>query len=312
MLFKRQASGIPNRKRPARRTLNVLGIKQAIVFVVGTATAVGSGLTGLGAQAAIGPMLTWMLGFSRERARANATLFACVAAAAAVLVAYMHHATSDTLVLRGIILFVGAVAGALVCSTVSRNILSLQWMRISQTIGVGIALVIVMYTARLGRFDTAHIVEWRLIWQLGGMAFIVGAATQILSLPSGMLMVPVLYFFGGFTPSEAVSLSLFVVACASFPPSLGYIRNGIADGGYAVPMLAAAVLGGVLGGLLLPVVRSVDPNSEQIAYKALVISSAVISMFLCARQLALLSLRIGHSDETTALDEATCPADKER
>ena len=54
--------------RKPQRKLNVNGIKTIVVFFAAVGTAMGSAVTGFGAQIAFAPMLTWMLGFSSEKA----------------------------------------------------------------------------------------------------------------------------------------------------------------------------------------------------------------------------------------------------
>src|SRR5689334_20568563 len=78
----------PPTVRRRRKPLNISRIKSVIVFVVGSLTALGGALTGLGAQVAFAPMLTWMLGFNAEKAQATAMRYAAFAAAASVFGAY--------------------------------------------------------------------------------------------------------------------------------------------------------------------------------------------------------------------------------
>ena len=81
--------------------------------MTGAITALFGGLTGLGAQAAFAPMLTWMLGFAPEKAQGTAMYFGAWAAAAAVAGAYVGGAAPSGFVLSGTMLVIGAVLGAI-------------------------------------------------------------------------------------------------------------------------------------------------------------------------------------------------------
>src|SRR5947209_3676821 len=72
---------MPRRRRP----LNVPLIKALIVLVIGGVTAVGSALTGIGAQVSFAPMLTWMLGFNADKARGTAMRYAVFVSLAAFI-----------------------------------------------------------------------------------------------------------------------------------------------------------------------------------------------------------------------------------
>ena len=266
-----------------RRRLNIGAIKANVVFVVGLITAMVGGLTGLGTQVAYAPMLSWMLGFNAEKAQATAMRFAAIAAATAVIGALMAGATPPSYVLRGLLLFVGAVIGAVVAAPFAVRLQTPSGRRSTQTLGVGLMLAVIVQCARLGRFDLPYVAQWNTPLLLGLLGVGVGFATQLLSLPSGALLVPALYFLAGFPPVHAVALALLVVALASLLPAISYSRTGLADERYLLPTTLAAAIGGAIGGRLLPM------DTTLIRYKVLIMATAAIAMFFCGRELARLA-----------------------
>src|SRR5258708_31056458 len=129
-------SGRPRR----RRSLNLTLIKRVVVFVVGAITAFGSGVTGLGAQAAFSPMLTWMFGFKSEKAQASGLMFACLTAIAGVAGACVGDSIPGSFLLRGTSLFLGAVIGALVVGRIAPRVPSTAWRRWSLTFGIALCV----------------------------------------------------------------------------------------------------------------------------------------------------------------------------
>jgi uncharacterized membrane protein YfcA len=269
-----------------RRPLNVTGIKQGIVFVVGLITALGSAVTGLGAQAAYSPMLVWMFGYRADKAQAAGLTFACVAAVGAVLGALMGHAAPSAYLARGLALFFGAFLGALLAAKFAKQHRSLAWRRGCLTLGIGISLFVLARVGRLSMFDSPEYARWQSPLELIGLGFGVGIATQALSLPSGLLMVPALYLFGAFTPPETMALSMLVVALASLIPAIAYAQRGLGDASYGRAGLISALIGGVVGGRLLPP----DHGHGLYSHRMLIGLSAVVAMFLCAREIARMAM----------------------
>ena len=274
-------------RRRAGRKLNVSGIKSVIVFVVGLLTALVGGLTGLGAQAAFAPMLMWMLGFAPEKAQGTAMSFGAWAAFAGALGAYAGGAAPANYLLRGAFLVVGAIAGALLTGGVARKMLNSTWRRASQGIGVALGMIVVVQVAHTSGLFAArpNLAEWQSLPALLLLGLGAGAVTQFLGLTSGALLVPVLYFGTGLHASNgsyaapAVSLSLLAIALASALPAFAYSKRGLVDTVYQTPMVAAGVLGGFSGGLLLSHVQG----------RVVIMLSAIVAMFLCAREISRLA-----------------------
>ena len=272
------------RRLRRQRRLNIGAIKATIVFVVGLITAIVGGLTGLGTQVAFAPMLSWMLGFTLEKAQATAMRFAAIAAAAAMVGALVAGATPANYLAQGVVLFIGAVIGAIIAAPISRRLQTISGRRFTQTTGIVLMMAVIIRCGRLGTFDLPYVAQWNSLSLLGLIGIAVGAVTQTLTMPSGALLIPALYVFGAFPPGQAVSLSLLVVALASVLPAITYSSRGLADDRYLLPTTLAAALGGALGGRLLPA------DTNLIRHKVLIMAAAAIAMFFCARELARLAI----------------------
>ena len=242
----------PYRQRAGRR-LNVSAIKSVIVFVVGLLTALVGGLTGLGAQAAFAPMLIWMLGFAPEKAQGTAMSFGVWAAFAASAGAYLGGATPPGYMLRGVVLVVGAIAGAMLTGGVARKMYGSAWRRTSQGIGIALGMVVIVQVARTSGLFAArpNLAEWQTLPDLLLLGLGAGAVTQFLGLTSGAILVPALYFgtglhtLNGSYAAPAVSLSVLAIALASTLPTFAYGKRGLVDTLYRTPAVAAGVAGRV-------------------------------------------------------------------
>ncbi len=274
-------------RRRGRRQLNVSAIKSVVVFAVGAITALIGGLTGLGAQSAFAPMLTWMLGFGPEKAQGTAMNFGMWAALAASAGAYVSGATPPGYVLSAVMLVAGAIVGAILMAGVSKKVQGQVWRRTSQGIGIALGMVVVVQVAHTSGLFAAqpNLANWSSPVFLLLMGVGTGAVTQLLGLTSGALLVPVLYFgtglrtLDGSYAAPAVSLSVLVIALASALPAFAYGRRGLVDTLYRTPAVVAGLVGGFCGGVLLAHLQG----------RLVILFSAAVAMFLCARELSRLA-----------------------
>ncbi len=259
-----------------RRPLNLTRIKSGIVFFVGAITAVGSALTGIGAQTAFAPMLTWMLGFTAEKAQATALRYAMLTAFAAAVGAYAAGATPEAYVSRALLLVIGAVIGAILAAPIGVRPGVAAQRKQFLSIGVALTLFVIVQTSHVTPWDIPYFAAWKAFWQLALLGFVVGGLTQVMGLASGILMVPALYYLAAFSHMQAVALTQLVVALASVLPAAAYTRRGLVDPVYGNWAALGGILGGLGGGLLL---AHLYPN-------VILYLFALYGMFLCARELA--------------------------
>lgn len=272
-------SSAPKAGSHGRKPLNLVRIKATIVFFTGLLTGFGSALTGLGAQVAFSPMLAWMLGFGPEKSQATGLRYAVFVAISAIIGLLVAIGVPGAYPLHGLLLFIGATLGAILTAPLVRNPVFLSKRAILQTLGMALGLFVLLQTVRLTPWENPHFAAWQGVGPLIGLGILVGGLTQALGLASGILMVPGLYYLGGFGVREAIGLSLLVVALAGLLPAWSYGKRGLADRVYGDVAIIGGSLGGVVGGLLV----------GHLPEKVLLIVFALVAMFLCSRELALLA-----------------------
>ncbi|MEU6431763.1 sulfite exporter TauE/SafE family protein [Microbispora sp. NPDC046973] len=112
---------------------------------------------------------------------------------------------------------------------------------IPATSAIAMSLFVVGVTSVVSA--AGHARAGRIRWRTGLVTGLVGAG-------GGFLVVPALVLLGGMPMSTAVATSLVVIAMKSFAGLAGYLQTVPVDWSIALPVTAAAVVGGLLGGWL--------------------------------------------------------------
>lgn len=260
-----------------RRKLDLTPIKIVIVFFAGLFTAIGSALTGLGAQVAFAPMLSWMLGFNAEKALATAMRYAVIVALGVVIGIFGANSAPPLYLGQGILLMLAATIGAVLAAPLSPKPEMQSRRQFLQSIGIAITLFTLIQAVRIDALNPVPPRQnWNELWQIGLIGIGVGALTQATGLIGGILLIPALTFLVGFPVTHAIALSSLVVLLASALPAWSYARKGLTDLTYGNPAAIAGFLGGLAGGLLL----------MRLPEKAGLMLFAVVGMTLCAREVA--------------------------
>jgi uncharacterized membrane protein YfcA len=271
----------PQRPLRARRTFDLTRAKIVIVFFTGLLTAIGSAVTGLAAQTAFAPMLSWMLGFSHEKALATALRYAVFVALGVVIGVFGAQAAPPQYLLQGLILMLCATVGAVIASPLSPRPEMQARRQFLQTIGIFVTFLTLTQAMRISELNPlTPFASWNMLWQIGLLGLGVGAVTQATGLAGGTLLVPVLTFLAGFRPNYAIALSSLVILLASALPAWSYNKKGLVDLAYGNPAAIGGFLGGLGGGLLL----------MRLPEKLALILFAVTAMFFCAREVARITL----------------------
>lgn len=268
----------PTRRK--RRSLNVTAIKQVAVFVSAILTGLGSAVTGLGAQLAFTPMLSWMLGYKDAKAAGMAFSFALTVSFTTLIAALGFQFSLSSTLLYGIPLFIGMTLGALVgVKFGKRNGAN----RLFLSIAIMLLLFVILQVARENRLTPNYGVRGIpiLLYLMLGVA--VGGVSQATKIPSGILLIPGLYYLIGIKAVPAILTAHVVIGLASLLPALSSRRIQSSDPVYAFPVTLGGCLSGLLGGWLLARYGQNESN------KWMLYAFAAVGMFLCARELSLQS-----------------------
>lgn len=282
-------------RRGRGRKLNVSAIKSAIVLASGGGVATLSGVTGIGATPIYAPILTWMLGFNTDKSQGTALTFAAWMSCAAVVGAAVGAGTPSGILWQGALLAIGGIIGAALLLKVSKQLQGVAQRRMTAGLGILLTLAVIVQASHVGGtfMVRPNLFAWNSPWQLLLLGIGVGGLTQLMGWASGTAMVPALFFCTGIAgvngnrASAAVTLSLLVVAIASILPVLAYRAKGLVDNAYHNPMVIGGVLGGFAGGWLV----------GHLDERPVILVSAVVAMFLCARDLSRLANQSVSSNE---------------
>ena len=278
-----QTSDSSKRKARRRGPLNIMGIKRGIVLVSGFFTALVSVITGLGAQMAFAPMLIWMLGFSAEKSQGTALRYAVFAALTGLLGALFLQRGLLTTLPDGLPLFLGATFGAVLAAKATPAPTNFSARRIFQTIGVGVTLFVIVQAGQRSLFGPTAGFRGSTFPTLLLFGAVTGAISQSMTLPSGLLLIPALTFWGGYHAVQAILLSLVVVLLAGLLPAWSYGRRGLSDRFYGDAAILGGLPGGFLGGILL-----LKLGGGEHGDRVVLTLMAAVAMFLCGRELARL------------------------
>jgi uncharacterized membrane protein YfcA len=219
----------------------VLALILALAVVVGLTM----GLLGGGGSILLVPLLVYVAGMDPKEAIVTSLLVVGVTAVAAVI----GHARGGRVRWRTGLIFgaagmAGAFAGGLIGGYLPGELLLL---------GFALMMVATALAMLRGRKKPAHghvhkeLPVLRVI--LDGA--VVGLVTGLVGAGGGFLVVPALALLGGLPMPVAVGTSLLVIAMKSFAGVAGYLATVEIDWATTGLITAAAVVGTVLGGLLI-------------------------------------------------------------
>lgn len=96
----------------------------------------------------------------------------------------------------------------------------------------------------------------RNIFILLGTGATAGLLGGLLGVGGGILLVPIFVFLFGFDQHRAHGTSLAVIVCLSFVGMLGYSGHGLIDWRIAFCVVIGSVIGAILGGKLIALIKS--------------------------------------------------------
>jgi uncharacterized membrane protein YfcA len=258
------------------RKLNVPLVKSAVMAVLGLITAFGFAIAGIGAQVAAAPMIQFLLGFNEDRTRGTALGFAMLTAVGGVIGFIVGGGRVDFAL--ALALAVGATVGTVLTVRSATEPRFTTLRRAGQSIGIVVAIYVSgeAMRHRIGGPQPWFPAVTHLQPLLTGLILgaLTGAISNLLQVATGILIVPGLIYLLGLEPSKAVTVSLAVIALASFLPALSYSSRGAVDRSVGSWMSVAGLAGGLVAGMVLARAGVASPLP--------LLVFALVSMFLCA------------------------------
>ena len=259
--------------------MNLDPVKGFVVSVTGAIGAIMSGISGLSPQGALAPSLTWLVGSSREKARGTALFAAAVGAPVSAAVIMARTGASATYLYLALVSFLGATIGALVGVRTGPPRATRVPERVGALAGMAVTVYLMVQAAHLSKFNTDfHLYRSTSASVVFLLAIAGGALTQVLGLTGGLAYLSIEYLFTGLTFHRVVLLSLLVIAIASALTVPASVRRGAVDQRYRGAVAAGCAVGGMIGGIVFALPAFTE--------RAAIACSAVMGMFLCARELA--------------------------
>ncbi|SES92304.1 sulfite exporter TauE/SafE family protein [Nonomuraea wenchangensis] len=217
-----------------------------IVLTLSAAALIGVtlGLFGGGGSILAVPVLVYLAGVPARQAIAMSLLVVAVTSA----VSAIGHARAGRIRWRtGLVFGAAGMAGAYVGGLIGPHLPEALLMAAfaAMMLATAIAMIRGRRTPRVApardELPVLHVVA-------EGVA--VGAVTGLVGAGGGFLVVPALVLLGGLPMGVAVGTSLLVIAMKSLAGLAGYLHSVPIDWSLALPVTAAAVVGGLAGGSL--------------------------------------------------------------
>lgn len=241
----------------------------ALAVALAVFVGVSLGLLGGGGSILTVPLLAYVAGLDAKQAIASSLFVVGVTSA----VGAVAHARAGRVRWRvagvfGAAAMTGAYAGGRLARFVPGEVLL-------------IAFAVIMIAAAVamlrGRKDVADESAGRLpVVRIAVQGAVVGMISGLVGAGGGFLLVPALALLGGLPMPAAVGTSLVVISMQSFAGLAGHLADDPIDWKLTGMVTAAAVVGSLIGGLLLP---RVDPATLRKAFGwfVLVMASVVLA-----------------------------------
>jgi uncharacterized membrane protein YfcA len=209
----------------------------ALAITLSALMGVALGLLGGGGSILTVPILVWVVGLPAKSAIATSLLVV----AATALVGLVPHGLAGAVRWRTGLLFggfamAGAYGGGRLAAFIPGAVLLLLF--------AGMMLATAVAMLRRGSEPTPAHRPWP-VTMVEGLA--VGAVTGLVGAGGGFLVVPALVLLGGLKMHEAIGTSLLVIAMKSFAGFAGYAGHVDIEWSLALPLVAAAAGGALIG-----------------------------------------------------------------
>lgn len=213
----------------------------AVIGIVGGAL---SGLFGIGGGIVMVPLLVTLAGLNQRRAAAT-SLVAIIPAAIVGSITYLANGEID--IVAGAIISVGAVAGALIGSSLLRrlSLAWLSWMFIALLLVVAVRLLIVV-PERGEALELSAGVAFGYV----ALGLVMGIASGLFGIGGGVIAVPALVAIFGISDLIAKGTSLLVMIPTSIVGTISHVRARAVDVRAGLVVGVTATVASVPGALL--------------------------------------------------------------
>lgn len=223
----------------------ILGVSFALLI------GVSLGLLGGGGSIMTVPILLYVFNLPARQAIATSLLVVGTTSAAALI----PHARAGRVQWRtGAIFGATSMVGAYLAGRVASHIPAAALI-----LAFGVMMVITAIAMMRGRksngdAEVSHEPKHLPIGKIIAEGLVVGAVTGLVGAGGGFLVVPALVLLGGLPMGVAVGTSLLVIAMKSFAGFAGYLSSVSIPWSIAGMVVAAAMVGSVIGARLVKVI----------------------------------------------------------
>lgn len=237
-----------------------------ILLGIGLTAGVLGGLLGIGGGVFIVPALVFFLAFSQHRAQGTSLAIVLALSLSSVITYSYHH--SVNLLIAGEIA-AGGVVGAMIGGTIVAKIKNKQLRRLFSLFMVAAAVKMIYdgCMGHTGHAGTAALVGTGLTLSgalLGlGTGLLAGFLSSLLGVGGGIVMVPMITMFLGFSQQQAQGISLAAMMPIAFTGMLKHHKLGNVEFSVAAWVAPGAVVGAVIGSKLANIM---DGNTLKLAF----------------------------------------------
>jgi len=243
-------------------------------LLIGFGVGAFSGAFGVGGGIILVPVLVLLLYMQQKRAQATSLVMVSLAATAG----FITYAVADFVAwLPAAFILIGGLVGSLLGSSVVKRTSDYR-------LQIGFGLLLIAVAARLlwpsGSVDVIDIPEISTLVALGYVAsgVAMGLLSALFGIGGGIILIPIVVTFFGFSQQLAAGTSLAVMAPIAILGAWRQSRTGATDWAVGLRFGIASIPGGVLGAA---VAVSVSGSVVRTAF-ALVLAFTALRMLLAA------------------------------
>ena len=235
---------------------------------VGALIGVFSGLFGVGGGVILVPLLVLLFVVEQRRAQATSLVVVAIAAVSGAV----SYSLGSSVTWEAVpFLIAGGLAGAWVGSLLILKV-QVRWLQIGSAVVMAIAAMrLVFLSLENSATDVPELALYIAVGYVGA-GFLMGLCSSLLGVGGGIVVVPLLVTFFGFSQQLAQGTSLVVIVPIAILGAWRLTKSGFTQWGQGVRIGIAAAIGAVGGATLALMIVS---QALQIAFAAVLVFAAV-------------------------------------